>query len=266
LPPLPDTDDTDDTADALHPPLFHPPPLGPDQAAGRSHQSVTELVSDHIRERIVTGELKPGAKVDQDQISQTLGISRIPVREALIQLTANGYIESIPRRGAFVAKLTVQDFEDHFEVVSALFEISARRAAEHVTDEQLQYLKKVHLEASTAQDTASRMALAIEFYRYLHRLRRTSGQFLRTLQFVARALPNDLYFSTARSLATETVYRERTLLALENHDSEAAAQAAEEHWRASAKVTIDEMRSRGYWSESEDLAGDGQLAARAAGD
>lgn len=241
--------DTDDTAGGLRRLIFPLPPLGPDQSAGRNHQSVTEMVSDHIRERIVTGELRPGAKIDQDQVSQDLGISRIPVREALIQLTAHGYIESVPRRGAFVAKLTVQDIEDHFEMVSALFEIAARRGAKHITCEQFRYLTGVHLEATTTQDPSRKLELATEFYRYLHRLGRTSGQFLRTLGFVARALPNDFYFSSSRSPATETVYRERMLLTLENHDSDAAAKVTEEHWRASAKVTTEEMHARGYWSE-----------------
>jgi DNA-binding GntR family transcriptional regulator len=147
----------------------------------------------------------------------------------------------------------VQDIEDHFEVVSLLFGLAARRAAEKITDEQLQHLKKVHTEATTTQDPSTRLALTYDFYRFLNRIA-TSERLLMTLRLLSIALPNAFYFSTARWPATETVFRERTLAALEDHDDEAAATAAREHWRTCAKVTIDDLRARGYWAESNDKA------------
>jgi DNA-binding GntR family transcriptional regulator len=197
--------------------------------------------------------LGPGAKVDQDEIAEALGISRLPVREALIELTTKGFVESIPRRGAFVVKLTPQDIDDHFEVIGLLFGLTARRAAEHITDQELRSLQRLHYETTTTQDPSRRLQLSYEFYRIINRVA-TSDRLLLTLRFLALALPNDLYFNTARCPATETVYRERVLTALESHDPVAAATATEEHLRSCAKVTIDELRSRGYWPDSEKVA------------
>jgi DNA-binding GntR family transcriptional regulator len=219
----------------------------------RNHQSLKEMASDYIREGVVSGRLGPGAKVDQDQIAEQLGISRLPVREALIELTAKGFVESIPRRGAFVAKLTAQDIEDHFEVISLLFGLTARRAAKLITDGQLRDLQNLHTEISTTQDPSARLALSYEFYRLINRLG-TSDRLLLTLRFLALALPNDFYFNTPRSAVTETVYRERVLTALEAHDAEAAVRATQEHLHTCAKVTIDDLRSRGYWSDASDAA------------
>ncbi|UXA05380.1 GntR family transcriptional regulator [Mycobacterium sp. SMC-2] len=219
----------------------------------RNHQSLKELATDYIREGIVSGRLRPGAKVDQDQIAGELGISRLPIREALIDLTARGFVESIPRRGAFVARLTVQDIEDYFEVIGLFFGLTARRAAKCITDEQLRSLKKLHTEATTTQDPSTRLALTYEFYRVINELGITE-RLLVTLRFLALALPSDYYFSTSRWPATETAYRERVLTAIESHDAEAAARATEEHLRTCAKVTIDELRAQGYWSESEGTA------------
>ncbi len=219
----------------------------------RNHQSLKEMASNYIREGIVSGRLGPGAKVDQDQIADDLGISRLPIREALIELTAKGFVESIPRRGAFVVALTVQDIEDHFEVVSLLFGLTTRRAAKHITDQQLRNLHKLHTEITSTQDASTRAALTYDFYRAINRVG-TSERLLLTLRFLAFALPNDFYFSTPRWPATETAYRERVLAALENHDGRAAVRAADEHFRTCAKVTIDELRSRGYWSESNNVA------------
>ena len=220
-----------------------------------NHHSLKEMVSDYIREGVVSGRLGPGAKVDQDEIAEALGISRLPIREALIELTAKGFVESIPRRGAFVVKLTPQDIEDHFEVVALLFGLTARRAAEHITAQQLRKLQQLHYEATTTQDSSRRLALSYEFYRIVN-LVATSERLLLTLRFLAFALPNDFYFNTSRWPATETVYRERVLAALENHEPVAAADATEEHLRTAAKVTINELRSRGYWSDSENTAED----------
>lgn len=243
--PDPDDDSPDGPRESV---LFGIAPGG-----RRNHQSLKEMASDYIREGIVSARFGPRAKVDQDQIAEELGISRLPIREALVELAARGFVESIPRRGAFVVKLEIQDVEDHFEVVSLLFALTARRAADHITVEQLRGLQKLHTEITTTQDLANQLALTYEFYRAINRVG-TSERLLLTLRFLAFALPNDFYFSTSRWPATETVYRERVLTALENRDAHAAAKAAEEHFRTCAKVTIDELRSGGYWSESGDDA------------
>ena len=206
------------------------------------------MASDYIREGVVSGRFGPGAKIDQDEIAGALGISRLPIREALIELTAKGFVESIPRRGAFVVKLTEQDIKDHFEVIGLLFGLTARRAASQISDAQLRVLQELHAETTTTQEPRRRLALSFEFYRRVNRIG-TSDRLLLTLRFLALALPNDFYFNTARWPATETVYRERVLAAIESHDEEAAANATAEHLAMCAKVTIEDLRARGYWTK-----------------
>lgn len=215
-----------------------------------NHQSLKEMASDYIRDGVVSGRLGPGAKVDQDEIAEALGISRLPIREALIELTAKGFVESIPRRGAFVVKLEPQDIEDHFEVISLLFGLTAKRAATHISDEQLNRLRQIHQESTTTQDPAARLQSTYAFYQLLNRVA-TSERLLLNIRFLAYALPNDFYFSTTRWPATETVYRERILDALDHRDSDEALRVTDEHMRTAAKVTIEELRARGYWDEPE---------------
>jgi len=225
--------------------------FGPELGGRRKHQSLTDMAAEYIREGVVSGRLGPGAKVDQDQIANALGISRLPVREALIELTAKGFVESFPRRGAFVVTLSVQDIEDHFEVISLLFGLTTRRAAENVTAAQLHHLQQLHTEITTTQDRPQRLALSYEFNRLINRIG-TSDRLLQKMWFFALALPTDFYFSTTRWPAIETVYRERILAALDDHDPDAAAKASTDHLHACAKVTIEELRSRGYWGASGD--------------
>ena len=114
-------------------------------------------------------------------------------------------------------------------------------------------MQRLHSATTNTQDPAKRLALTFQFYRLINRIG-TSPRLLLTLQFLAFALPNDFYFSTSRWPATETVYRERTLAALESRDPDRAAAAAEEHLLTCAKVTVDELRERGYWSQQEAVA------------
>ena len=61
------------------------------------HPSLKDSAADYLREQILTGQLTPGTKIDQDEISAALGISRLPVREALIELANEGLVDAVPR-------------------------------------------------------------------------------------------------------------------------------------------------------------------------
>ena len=101
-----------------------------------------DVVFNTLRQAILRGELKPGERLMEIQLAQRLGVSRTPVREAIRKLELEGLVLMIPRRGAEVAEITRQDLEDVLEVRAALEELAVKDACEHITDEQLQDLKK----------------------------------------------------------------------------------------------------------------------------
>lgn len=101
-----------------------------------------DVVFNTLRNAILKGELKPGERLMEIQLAQRLGVSRTPVREAIRKLELEGLVLMIPRRGAVVAEITVQDLEDVLEVRAALEELAVRRACEHITLEELEELKK----------------------------------------------------------------------------------------------------------------------------
>ncbi|MDY3919300.1 MAG: GntR family transcriptional regulator [Candidatus Limivivens sp.] len=101
-----------------------------------------DVVFNTLRQAILRGELKPGERLMEIQLAQRLGVSRTPVREAIRKLELEGLVLMIPRRGAEVAEITRQDLEDVLEVRAALEELAVKDACDHITDEQLQELKK----------------------------------------------------------------------------------------------------------------------------
>ena len=101
-----------------------------------------DVVFNTLRQAILKGELKPGERLMEIQLAQKLGVSRTPVREALRKLELEGLVIMIPRRGAIVADITVQDLNDVLEVRQALEELAVRKACDCATDEQLKALKQ----------------------------------------------------------------------------------------------------------------------------
>ena len=84
----------------------------------------------YIRRLIFDGDLRPGDRVNQDEVARALGISRIPVREALIAVERQGWVTIEPNRGAFVVALDEQAVRDHYEMFGLVYGFTARKAIE----------------------------------------------------------------------------------------------------------------------------------------
>ncbi len=83
-------------------------------------QSLTSAVAEKLREKIVRGDIKEGEQLRQDAIAQEFQVSRIPVREALRHLEAEGLITIVPHRGAVVSSLSPDEIEELFDMRAVL--------------------------------------------------------------------------------------------------------------------------------------------------
>jgi DNA-binding GntR family transcriptional regulator len=93
-------------------------------------RSLASGVYEWLRERIIDGTLPPGERIRERDVAEELQVSRVPVREALPQLESEGYIETIPRKGAVVTHMTAQAVTELFDVRSSLEVLAARLAAQ----------------------------------------------------------------------------------------------------------------------------------------
>ena len=85
------------------------PPAG---QLGREHPSLGQRVADELRRSILTNRRRPGDRLVEDRLSEELGVSRIPIREALRALAAEGLVDVLPRRGASVADVSPEVARD----------------------------------------------------------------------------------------------------------------------------------------------------------
>ncbi|MEN6412164.1 MAG: GntR family transcriptional regulator [Veillonellales bacterium] len=108
-----------------------------------SYQPLREVVCETLREAIVNGVLKPGERLMEIQLAEELGVSRTPVREAIRKLELEGFVIMIPRRGTYVADLSIKDVNEVFEVRTSLDVLAAGLAAERITDEELEQMERL---------------------------------------------------------------------------------------------------------------------------
>nr|WP_325235386.1 GntR family transcriptional regulator [uncultured Oscillibacter sp.] len=105
-------------------------------------RGLKNVAYDYLLEAITTYKLKPGDAIVEQDLSDKLGISRTPIREALKKLESEGLLHHFPSRGTFVASLSIQDVEEIFQL-RELFELTAlRNAIVQITDEELDRLEE----------------------------------------------------------------------------------------------------------------------------
>ncbi len=106
--------------------------------------SLHDQVAQQLRDLIFSGELSPGAFVDETGLCEQWAISRTPLREALKVLAAEGLVRHEPRRGSFVNEVTEQDLDDIFPVMALLEGRCAFEAAQQATDADIAVLEDLH--------------------------------------------------------------------------------------------------------------------------
>lgn len=112
--------------------------------------SSQESVLTELRDMIGSGRLAPGQQIVQESLSTTLGVSRVPIREALRVLEGEGQVVHFPNRGYFVANLTVEDLEEVYRIRALLEDEALRIAIKLLTDEDIDYIENILSEVEVA--------------------------------------------------------------------------------------------------------------------
>lgn len=201
------------------------------------YEPLNRVVARVVREAILDGRLRSGARIRQEALAKRLGTSRIPVREALLELEAEGLTTMTPHSGARVAKL---DLAEHTEIYRLREVIEPMAIAESVpllTDEQVDEVRRHHdavVESAGLADHFKWLAedrafhLATYVAAPMPRVRRMIEGFWNTTQQYRRA-----YLSTLTQDRIELVNGEHRLLvdALERRDGVEAASLLSSHIR-----------------------------------
>lgn len=126
---------------------------GRPKAVGARREPLSKVVADQLRRAILTGRYKPEERLIEDRISVELGVSRVPVREALKALAGEGIVDLRPRRGAWVAAISVEVARELVEVRATLEGMNARLAARHREADIIERLRTVLARGNAAAET-----------------------------------------------------------------------------------------------------------------
>ena len=107
-------------------------------------KTLHQEIANTLRDMIMSGELKEGDKIKEDQLCELMGISKTPLREALRVLSAEGLIRLVPNRGAYVSTPTFEEIKEMFDVMSVLEGECARASAQRMTEKDFVTLNKLH--------------------------------------------------------------------------------------------------------------------------
>lgn len=197
------------------------------------YKPLRDIVFETLRTAILDGNLKPGERVMEVQLAEKLGVSRTPVREAIRKLELEGLLEMIPRKGAYVADVSIKDVLNVLEVRASLEGLAASLAAERITEEEIEHLKqsaKEFEEMNRANDRDGMVAKDTEFHSIL--LNASGNNKLLSIvedlsDYVQRF--RVIYF-TEYSDSKDIIEEHRKLLnAISERDGEKASQAAKDH-------------------------------------
>ncbi len=139
---------------------------------GLTHKTMAAATADELRRRILAGTFPAGMQLRQDALATELGMSRIPIREALVQLEAEGLVTILPHRGAVVAALSPEEVTELFELRALIEPALLRRSAPALTADDYAELHTI-LDEYSAELRAKHVArwgeLNTQFHRLLYR-------------------------------------------------------------------------------------------------
>ena len=130
---------------------------------------VRDGVYDHLRRAVLDGEIPPGERLGEVDLGERLGVSRTPIREALMRLTQDGLLTSEANKGVRVRRLTATEAEDTYVVREELDGLAAALAAQHHTPQDAEQLKTAlnTLNAVQSDDYREQTRLDLTFHRII---------------------------------------------------------------------------------------------------
>jgi DNA-binding GntR family transcriptional regulator len=170
--------------------------------APRDGETSAEAIARYVRRLVFEGELEDGQRLPQDDIADAIGVSRIPVREAIIALEREGWVTVVRHHGAFVNGLDAQAVTDRFALYGRFYGFACRRAIERMTPEALESLQVC---AAGVEKAVTPAAFERANTAYLSTLVRLagSGRLSTVLRSTTQIVPGNFFAAVPNSIQVQ---------------------------------------------------------------
>lgn len=206
--------------------------------------TVRERAARELRDRILTGALPAGSRIDLDAITEEFSTSRTPVREALLELSFEGLVDVAPRSGITVVGISSRDVLDSFTLLGVLTGQAAAWAAERATTEELHKLRELAADVASRSGDDSIGQANWLFHQEIHRAAH-SARVLAAIKQAARAVPTNFLTVFPDHEKHSLSDHEELLDALADRDAERARSIAERHVLDAGRSLADWLDQRG---------------------
>ena len=206
-----------------------------------------EQVALYIRSLVFEGELRPGRRIPQDEIATTLGVSRIPVREAIIALEREGLVTIEPHRGAFINPITRDTIRDQYELYGLAFGLAIRRAAERGGDSFVDELEPIHAQLVAATDPDEFSDRNDEFLGLIVKAA-SSPRVQAVLRVLSGLVPGNFFALVPGTIETQRTGTTAMMRAVRKSGGDAAAEACLVMMRRQGDAVIKLLDTRDFFA------------------
>ncbi|MFL0584785.1 GntR family transcriptional regulator [Solibacillus silvestris] len=181
-----------------------------------------------LREAIIKGQLQPGERLVQDELAKTLNVSRMPIREAIKQLAAEGYITVEPHKGAVVKQFTIHELEEIYFLRAKFEPLAAAESLKTMSPQLVNQLRDLNEKMKKTDDTDEYIQLNIQFH---HLLIKDCpwGKLNNIIENLWTGFPQQTPHLLPNQIATSISEHDLMVEALANNNIELTCQLLEQH-------------------------------------
>lgn len=208
--------------------------------------NASELVVAHIRRMVFDGKLRQDDKVPQQEVADALGVSRIPVREALVALERDGVIRMEPHRGAFVNAFDPAAIEDHYELYGLIYGHATRRSTERASADHLAEFQALAASIEATEEADGLFDEVARFHALIHRIG-GSPRLRSILHSLSGMVPGNFFAVIPGASEIARASFPRIVEAMVAADAELASERCRAMHRAQGERVVAHLASRGLF-------------------
>lgn len=217
---------------------------------------LSDEIAGHLRDDIMSGHISSGQRLALQPIADRLGVSTMPVREALVGLANEGVVKVLPRRGFRVAAVRRKDIEDVFRIHAYVAGQLAEAASLTIGRETIEQLYRIqedidrlsHFKLSKVQRAKQIEQRNYEFHRLINRV--PEAERLRWfLRAATRYVPRHYYEMIPEWIDVTVADHPAIIRALEEQDASRARDLMVEHVARAGELVITKLASQGFWAD-----------------
>jgi DNA-binding GntR family transcriptional regulator len=219
-------------------------------------RKLSDEVAETLRRMILTGELTPGARTTQDELARQLGVSAMPIREALLRLNTEGFVHASPNKSFTITRTTTDDIADIYWMHATLAGELTWRACARQDPELVKILHGLAEACETAHASGDAGAMETTNWRFHREINHAAGapKLLLMLRASLRFIPEGFYRLVPDWPAASSAGHAEILDAFDRGDAQAAKTAAENHVHQAGALLAEFFTSTGYWTHPKENA------------